>query len=116
MNNQPSNCNDGDSVQLTEQEKASKFTEFWTPERKQQAKLLAKKLSQTEFEVVEQNELRAEQLPEDHIVVTPTQSENGGLGGLREPDPPELHISTGSVTEDHLKVFRLTDNSHYPEE
>lgn len=109
MTDQPSSRDLLNSIELTEQEATEDFTHYWTPERKHHAKLLAKKLSHTSLDAIEHNGLKAKQLPEQNVRVTPADPDTN-----RTPEQPTLHISTGSLVENHLKIYRLTETNHYP--
>jgi hypothetical protein len=100
-----------DSVQLEENEKSLKFNRYWTRERLEKSKLLAKKIVETDFEVVESEGLRAEKKPEHVVVVKPSTEEEDNTIGLPTPKMPRVHIQ---VDRD-CKVFKLLDNTHAPE-
>lgn len=100
-----------DNVQLEENEKSLKFNRYWTRERLEKAKLLAKKILETDFEAVESGDLRAEKNPEYVVVVKPSTRDEENMIGLPNPKMPEVHIQV----DRGCKVFKLLDNTHSPD-
>lgn len=115
MKNQSSSQLTVDSVQLTKEEANDQFDYYWTDERKHHAKKLAKLLTQTDLDAVEHDEHRAEQHPENHIIVMPTLSNEEKRTRTLPREQPKLHISTGSLVEQHFKIYKLTETPHFPD-
>lgn len=101
-----------DDVQLDEEESSISFTRYWTDDRLKEAKLLAKKLVNTNFDAVEEGELRAEQEPESVVVVKPVYDREPHVEGLPKPKLPRVRIDLGW---DKCEVFRVYDNTNVPE-
>jgi hypothetical protein len=99
-----------DNVELNKKEQSRDFTRYWTNERVKKSKLLAKKLANTNFEAVEKYDLRAEEKPENVVVVKPVQKKDTYVG-LPNPEPPTIRLD---LSGDNCEVFKLQDNTNYP--
>lgn len=103
-----------DDVQLEPTEEAMKFNRYWTDERLEKAKLLAKRLVTTDFDAVEQYGMMARQKPEHKVVVTPSEEHNDNrpTAGYHSPPKSSVHIDARS----DFTIWRVRDNKFAPDE